>query len=146
MRVVSITKIYWYVHGKGKRHAYETRLFYSRKLHSLLRVIPLGFFLVEHMLTNFAAFDGGKEAFQSSVKMLNDLPLIFFLEMFGIWLPLLYHGVYGLYIAYTAKNNVGNFNYGRNVAFLWQRIMGSSRLFSSPGMCSRRASRLHSAM
>lgn len=98
--------------------------FYSRKLHSLLGIIPLGFFLVEHMLTNFSAFDGGKEAFQSSVKMLNDLPLIFFLELFGIWLPLLYHGVYGLYIAYTARNNVGNFNYGRNVAFLWQRITG----------------------
>ncbi|SYX82106.1 succinate dehydrogenase (cytochrome b558 subunit) [Paenibacillus alvei] len=98
--------------------------FYSRKLHSLLGIIPLGFFIVEHMLTNYAAFDGGKEAFQGSVKFLNELPLIFFLELFGIWLPLLYHGVYGLYIAYTSKNNVGNYNYGRNVAFLMQRITG----------------------
>lgn len=98
--------------------------FYSRKLHSLLGVIPLGFFILEHMLTNYAAFEGGKESFNSSVKFLNDLPLIFFLELFGIWLPLLYHGVYGLYIAYQAKNNVGNYSYGRNVMFMLQRVTG----------------------
>ncbi|MGZ9585318.1 succinate dehydrogenase cytochrome b558 subunit [Paenibacillus marinisediminis] len=98
--------------------------FYSRKMHSLLGVIPLGLFLLEHMITNFSAFDGGKEAFQSSVKFLNELPLLFFLELLFIWLPLLYHGVYGLYIAYTARNNVGNHNYGRNFAFMMQRITG----------------------
>lgn len=98
--------------------------FYSRKLHSLLGVIPLGFFLLEHMVTNFSAYDGGKEAFQDSVKFLNDLPLVFFLELFGIWLPLLYHGVYGLYMAYTSKYNGGNHNYGRNIAFMMQRITG----------------------
>lgn len=98
--------------------------FYSRKLHSLLGIIPLGFFILEHMITNYAAYDGGKAAFQDSVKFLNELPLIFFLELFGIWLPLLYHGVYGLYIAYTSRNNVGNYNYGRNIAFMMQRITG----------------------
>lgn len=98
--------------------------FYSRKLHSLLGIIPLGIFIIEHMVTNYAAFHGGKEAFQRNVKTLNELPLLFFLELFGIWLPLLYHGVYGLYIAYTSKNNVVNYNYGRNVAFMMQRLTG----------------------
>ncbi|UHA74574.1 succinate dehydrogenase cytochrome b558 subunit [Paenibacillus sp. 481] len=98
--------------------------FYSRKLHSLLGVIPLGFFLITHMVSNFSAFEGGKESFQDKVALINGLPLVFFLELFGIWLPLLYHGVYGLYIAYTSRNNVGNYNYGRNVAFLLQRITG----------------------
>lgn len=98
--------------------------FYSRKLHSLLGVIPLGFFLLEHMFANFSAYDGGKEAFQDSVAFLNGLPLVFFLELFGIWLPLLYHGVYGLYMAYTSRYNGGNHNYGRNIAFMMQRITG----------------------
>lgn len=37
--------------------------FYSRKLHSLLGVIPLSLFFVEHLVTNFTAVEGGKEAF-----------------------------------------------------------------------------------
>lgn len=98
--------------------------FYSRKLHSLLGVIPLGFFLIEHMLTNYEAFSGGKEAFIESVIWLNSLPLVLFLEIFGIWLPLLYHGVYGLYIAYEARHNVSNYGYFRNQMFKLQRYTG----------------------
>jgi succinate dehydrogenase / fumarate reductase cytochrome b subunit len=98
--------------------------FYSRKLHSLLGVIPLGFFLIEHMLTNYEAFRGGKEAFIERIIWLNDLPLVLFLEIFGIWLPLLYHGVYGLYIAYQARNNVSSYSYLRNQMFALQRVTG----------------------
>lgn len=81
--------------------------FYSRKLHSLLGVIPLGFFLLEHMITNFSAVEGGSQGFKEAVAFLNSLPLVLVLEIFGIWLPLLYHGVYGLYIAFQAKPNNG---------------------------------------
>ncbi|WP_127593480.1 succinate dehydrogenase cytochrome b558 subunit [Paenibacillus lautus] len=98
--------------------------YYSRKLHSLLGVIPLGAFLLSHMISNFKAFEGGKEGFASAVHFLNSMPLVFFLELFLIWLPLLYHGVYGLYIAYQANNNVGNYNYERNIRFTIQRITG----------------------
>ncbi|WP_027092372.1 succinate dehydrogenase cytochrome b558 subunit [Cohnella thermotolerans] len=98
--------------------------YYSRKLHSLLGVIPLGLFFIEHALTNYSAFEGGKEKFLDSVHGLHDLPLIFFLEMFIIWLPILFHGVYGLYLAFTSNLNVGRFNYGRNWAFALQRITG----------------------
>ncbi|OOC63338.1 succinate dehydrogenase cytochrome b558 subunit [Paenibacillus ihbetae] len=98
--------------------------YYSRKLHSLLGVIPLGAFLLSHMISNFQAFEGGKEGFEGAVHFLNSMPLVFFLELFLIWLPLLYHGVYGLYIAYQAKNNIGNYNYERNIRFTVQRITG----------------------
>ncbi|EHB56913.1 succinate dehydrogenase cytochrome b558 subunit [Paenibacillus lactis] len=98
--------------------------YYSRKLHSLLGVIPLGAFLLSHMISNFQAFEGGKEGFKGAVNLLNSLPLIFFLELFLIWLPLMYHGIYGLYIAYQAKNNIGNYNYERNIRFTVQRITG----------------------
>jgi len=95
-----------------------------RKLHSLLGVIPLGLFFIEHALTNFSAFEGGKEGFAESVNFLHGLPLVFFLEMFVIWLPILFHGVYGLYVAYQSNINTGRFNYGRNWAFALQRISG----------------------
>lgn len=98
--------------------------YYSRKLHSLLGVIPLGFFLVEHMLTNYEAFNAGKEGFLDAVHWLNSLPLVLFLEIFGIWLPLMYHGVYGLYVAYQSRNNVNNYSYARNQMFMLQRVTG----------------------
>ncbi|GGF60287.1 succinate dehydrogenase cytochrome b558 subunit [Paenibacillus albidus] len=100
------------------------RGFYSRKIHSLLGVIPLGAFFLEHMLTNFAAVEGGASGFTDSVLFLNSLPLVFFLELFGIWLPLLYHGVYGLYIAYQSKPNLNRFNLERNWRYTLQRITG----------------------
>ncbi|MBB6732519.1 succinate dehydrogenase cytochrome b558 subunit [Cohnella zeiphila] len=98
--------------------------YYSRKLHSLLGVIPLGLFFIEHALTNYSAFEGGPEKFQKSVHGLHDLPLIFFLELILIWLPILYHGVYGLYLAFTSNLNTSRFSYGRNWAFAFQRISG----------------------
>lgn len=98
--------------------------YYSRKLHSLLGVIPLGAFLLEHMITNYQAFNAGPEGFNSAVQFIQGLPLVLFLEIFLIWIPLLYHGVYGLYVAYQARNNVTNFGYFRNHMFMWQRITG----------------------
>jgi succinate dehydrogenase / fumarate reductase cytochrome b subunit len=97
--------------------------YYSRKLHSLLGAIPVGFFLVEHLLTNFKALDGPK-AFIEQVYWLNSLPLVFFLELFGIWLPLAYHAIYGLYVAYQSRNNVTNYSFLRNQLFFLQRVTG----------------------
>lgn len=95
-----------------------------RKLHSLLGVVPLGGFLLEHLLTNYSAYKGGPEAYYEHVGWIHSLPLVLALEIFLIWLPLLYHGVYGLYVAYQARNNVTNYGYFRNWMFLLQRISG----------------------
>lgn len=98
--------------------------FYSRKLHSLLGVIPLSLFFIEHLVTNFSAVEGGKEGFNGAVAFLNSLPLVIVLETLLIWLPLFYHGVYGLYIAYQAKPNVGRFGNERNWRYTLQRVSG----------------------
>lgn len=98
--------------------------YYYRKLHSLLGVIPVGFFLVEHLITNYEAFNGGHQAFIDSVRWLNSLPLVIFLEVFGIWLPILYHGIYGLFVAFQSRNNVSQYGYFRNLMFTLQRVTG----------------------
>jgi len=95
-----------------------------RKIHSLLGVIPIGAFLIEHLITNYEAHNNGHEAYVRAVEWLQSLPLVFFLELFGIWLPLLYHGVYGLYMAYQSRNNVMRYGYFRNWMFLLQRVTG----------------------
>ncbi|HEY8341571.1 MAG TPA: succinate dehydrogenase cytochrome b558 subunit, partial [Calditerricola sp.] len=99
------------------------RAFFYRRLHSLLGVIPVGAFLVEHLITNYFA-TRGEEAFTEKVLWINNLPFLILLEVFFIFLPILFHGVYGLYIAYQAKPNLGSFGTLRNAMFVLQRVTG----------------------
>lgn len=97
--------------------------YFNRKLHSLLGVIPIGIFLLQHLFVNhFILY--GSDSFNRAAQFMENLPLRYFLEVFVIFLPLLYHGIYGLYIAYQAKHNVANYGYFRNVMFLLQRVTG----------------------
>ncbi|WP_281889327.1 succinate dehydrogenase cytochrome b558 subunit [Paenibacillus sp. YYML68] len=98
--------------------------YFSRKLHSLLGVIPVGFFLIEHLLTNYTAVKGGHQGFLDAIDFLHSLPLVLALEIFMIWIPLAYHAIYGLYVVYTARNNVNNYGYFRNQMFFLQRVTG----------------------
>ncbi|WP_028402438.1 succinate dehydrogenase cytochrome b558 subunit [Ectobacillus panaciterrae] len=97
--------------------------FFYRKLHSLLGVIPIGIFLIQHLVVNHFATKG-PEAFNEASRFMGNLPFRYALEIFIIFLPILSHAIYGLYIAFTAKNNVNNYGYFRNWMFLLQRISG----------------------
>jgi succinate dehydrogenase / fumarate reductase cytochrome b subunit len=99
------------------------REFFYRRLHSLLGVIPVGLFLVQHLVVNHFA-TRGPEAFNRAAHFMENLPFRYFLEIFVIFLPLLFHAIYGLYIAFTAKNNVSRYNYFRNWMFMLQRLSG----------------------
>jgi succinate dehydrogenase / fumarate reductase, cytochrome b subunit len=99
------------------------REFFYRRVHSLLGVIPVGLFLVQHLVVNHFA-TRGPEAFNRAAHFMENLPFRYFLEIFVIFLPLLFHAIYGLYIAFTAKNNVSQYNYFRNWMFMLQRLSG----------------------
>lgn len=97
--------------------------FLNRRLHSLLGVIPVGFFLLEHFYTNYHATQGA-DSFVEAVNFLWSIPLLPVLEIFFIFIPLMYHAFYGLYIVFRAKNNVSQFGTFRNYMFVIQRITG----------------------
>ena len=78
------------------------REFFNRRLHSLLGVIPVGLYLTVHLVVNHFATQG-EEAYNSAVEFMGNLPFLIFLEIFIIYLPILYHAIYGLYIAFTGK-------------------------------------------
>jgi len=46
------------------------------------------------------------------------------IEIFGIFLPLLFHSVYGILISAEAKSNALNYGYGRNWFYVFQRVTG----------------------
>ncbi|TGB04123.1 succinate dehydrogenase cytochrome b558 subunit [Halobacillus salinus] len=100
-----------------------TRGYVNRRLHSLLGVIPIGIFLIQHLTVNYFA-TRGPEAFNAAAHFMESLPYRYVLEIFIIFLPLLFHSIYGVYIAFTAKSNLGNFSYFRNWMFMFQRITG----------------------
>jgi succinate dehydrogenase / fumarate reductase, cytochrome b subunit len=97
--------------------------FINRKLHSLLGVFPVGLFLTQHLVINHFA-TRSPESFNAAAHFMESLPFRYFLEVFLIFIPLLYHAVYGIYIAFQAKNNVSNYGFFRNWMFVWQRITG----------------------
>jgi succinate dehydrogenase / fumarate reductase cytochrome b subunit len=101
----------------------QNREFFYRRLHSLLGVIPVGLFLVQHLVVNHFA-TRGPEAFNRAAHFMENLPFRYFLEIFVIFLPLLFHAIYGLYIAFTAQNNVSRYSYFRNWMFMLQRLSG----------------------
>ncbi|PED73393.1 succinate dehydrogenase [Bacillus pseudomycoides] len=94
-----------------------------RKWHSLMGVIPVGVFLTQHLVVNNFATRGA-EAFNKAAHFMEVLPFRYALETFVIFLPILYHAIYGLYIAFTAKNNATSYSYFRNWMFVFQRISG----------------------
>jgi len=97
--------------------------FIWRRLHSLLGIIPIGAFLLEHLLSNFEALKG-PVAYGDQVKFLNHLPLVRVLEWVFIFLPLLYHGIYGVYIWLRGKSNIVYYPWAGNWMYIVQRYTG----------------------
>ena len=97
--------------------------FIWRKLHSLLGIVPIGAFLLEHLLSNFEALKG-PIAYGEQVKFLNSLPLVRVLEWVFIFLPILYHGIYGVYIWLRGKSNIVYYPWAGNWMYLAQRYTG----------------------
>jgi succinate dehydrogenase / fumarate reductase, cytochrome b subunit len=100
-----------------------SRTFILRKLHQLSGIVPLGLFLLEHFYTNSKALDGAKH-FNDAVQDLQSIPYILLVEIGGIFIPLIYHAVYGLVITVEARPNNLNYPYPRNWFYLIQRITG----------------------
>ena len=96
---------------------------FLRKLHSLSGLIPIGVFLTVHKLVNSSAI-WGEEAYNVAAGVMVNLPYKLFLETFVIFVPLLFHGILGIWIALKAKNNVRQYTYVRNWGFFLQRLTG----------------------
>ena len=97
--------------------------FFWRKLHSLTGIVPIGAFLIEHILSNFEIVHGPL-AYAQQVKFLNGLPLARVLEWAFIFIPLTYHALYGVFIAIRGRASVNVYPWAGNWLYLWQRITG----------------------
>ena len=110
--------------------------FLLRRLHSLTGVVPIGVFLISHLLTNssvvWGSFDSrakehghaGVATFQHEVNFIHSLPFLLLIEVFGLWLPIAFHSALGVVYAMSGKQNVGQYAYQDNWRYTLQRISG----------------------
>jgi len=102
--------------------------FWLRRLHSLSGIIPIGAFLIEHFISNAFATNG-PAAYTKQVELLSSFPFVVGLELFGIWLPILYHALYGFYIWYSGESNLKDYPWAGNWMFSAQRLTGAIAFF-----------------
>ena len=109
--------------GVAPLRAGQGTSFWLRRLHSLSGVVPIGAFLLEHFVSNVEAFKGPL-AYGKQVEFLNGLPGVLLLELFFIWIPILYHGLYGIYIWYEGESNLAAYPWSGNWLYSSQRWTG----------------------
>lgn len=94
--------------------------FLLRRLHSLTGLV-FGGYLIVHLLVNATIAQGGN-VYQTQVDKIHDLPFLPVIEWTLIYLPILFHTVYGVWITLTGQPNVGNYPYAKNWFYFFQRV------------------------
>ncbi len=106
--------------GTGATH------FLLRRLHSLTGIV-FGLYICVHLLVNATLIEGARVAgeptvFQQQVDKIHSLPFLEAVEWTTIYIPILFHTFYGIYIVVTGQPNVGTYTYGKNLAYFFQRV------------------------
>lgn len=98
--------------------------FLLRRLHSLTGLVPVGAYMVVHLATN-ASVLSGPEVFQKNVDSIHALgPFLPFVEWGFIFLPLLFHAIFGFVIIWGGQPNNRDYRYAANVRYTLQRVTG----------------------
>lgn len=106
--------------------------YFWHKLHSLTGILPIGFYMIQHLTLNSFSL-AGPEAFNGVIGFFSGMPrhILLALEIVFIYLPLLFHSVYGIFISVRAKSNFLNEHYAwaENRMYSFQRWSGIALFF-----------------
>jgi succinate dehydrogenase / fumarate reductase cytochrome b subunit len=100
--------------------------FLLKRLFSLSGVIPIGFYLTQHLVLNFSSQLDDGNAFQRVVHLFESLPLpaLLALEIGVLAVPILFHTIYGFVVIFGGRPEPFRYRYARNWFYLWQRVSG----------------------
>ena len=99
------------------------------RLHSLSGLLPVGAYMVVHLLTN-ATVLAGAVTFQDQVDKIHALgPVLPLVEWTFIFLPLIFHAVVGVMIIRSGISNTSSYRYVNNVRYTLQRATAWIALF-----------------
>jgi succinate dehydrogenase / fumarate reductase cytochrome b subunit len=96
------------------------RHFLLRRLHSLTGLV-FGGYLIVHLLINATIAQGGGH-YQQQVDKIHSLPLLPLIEWSAIYLPIIFHTVYGIWITVSGQPNITHYPYAKNIFYVLQRI------------------------
>ena len=97
--------------------------FLLRKLHSFTGILPVGVFLAEHFWSNSAALVAAAKYDEVS-RDLQTIPYRPLVEWAAIFLPMLFHGGYGVYIWLRGRANISSYPWVGNWLYTFQRYTG----------------------
>ncbi len=98
--------------------------FLIRRLHSLSGLIPVGAYMVVHLVTNASVLES-PAAFQKNVYTIHSLgSLLPVVEWGGIFIPILFHAIIGMVIVAGGMPNSNQYRYGANYRYVLQRATG----------------------
>jgi succinate dehydrogenase / fumarate reductase cytochrome b subunit len=119
----------------------DKNYFLIRRLHSLTGIVPIGVFLIAHLVTNSSAAwgafalreqlpgvnataDKGLAYFWKEVMWINtQIPHLLLIEI-TLWASIAFHSVFGVYFAMSGKSNTNRYSYQSNWRYSLQRISG----------------------
>ncbi len=94
------------------------------RLFSLSGLIPVGAYLVVHLLTN-ASIINGPAAYQEQVDRIHSLGIMLLpVEITFIFIPILFHAAVGWLIISGALPNANSYPYASNIRYTLQRATG----------------------
>ncbi len=94
------------------------------RLFSLAGLIPVGAYVIVHLLTN-ALVINGPESYQRAVDQIHSLGVILpLVEWVFIFIPILFHATIGIIIISGGLPNSGAYPYGSNIRYTLQRATG----------------------
>lgn len=98
--------------------------FLLRRLHSLTGLIPVGAYMVIHLITNASVLNGAA-TYQGAVYQIHSLGnALWVIEWGFIFLPLLFHAIFGVVIIRGGLPNSSTYQYGANIRYTLQRASG----------------------
>lgn len=113
----------------------ERNYFLFRRLHSLSGIVPIGVFLISHLLTNSSVVWGltdsrkagtghaGVATFQHEVDFIHSIPFLLIIEV-SLWGAIAFHSILGVFYAMSGKGNTHRYAYQDNFRYTLQRISG----------------------
>ena len=110
----------------------DRRRFILRRLHSLTGIFPIGAYLIFHIMLANASVLGGRERFDAAVEAIALLPppVLLALEVVAIYLPLLFHSLYGFVrVGEADLANPLRFDWLGSYLYILQRITGVIAFF-----------------
>src|SRR5436190_19694426 len=101
--------------------------YFWHKLHSLTGIVPVGFYMLQHLTLNSFTLVSA-EKFDGVIHFFEGLPLhvLLLLEIVAIWIPLVFHAVYGLFIVNRGQSNYfeSKYKWSQNRMYTLQRWSG----------------------